>query len=45
MSMTKSKWFQPAFALGLRLVLLAAMWIGGDLRSGYSLGVMIAFGQ
>ena len=42
---TRSKWFQPAVAVGLGLVMLAAMWIGGDPRSGvYSLGVMTAFG-
>jgi hypothetical protein len=45
MEMTRSKWFQPGVALGLGALLLGAMWIGGDLRSGvYSLLVMVGFG-
>ena len=45
MPMTRSKWFQPLFAVGLGMLFLAAMWIGGDLRSGlFSLAVMVAFG-
>jgi len=45
MEMTRSKWFQPVFAVLLGFVLLGAMWIGGDVRAGlYSLAVMVAFG-
>lgn len=45
MQMSRSKWFQPALAVGLGLVFLAAMWIGGDPRLGlYSLAVMVGFG-
>src|SRR5262245_46851379 len=45
MAMTRSKWFQPLLAVGLGVVLLAAMWIGGDRRSGvYSLAVMVGLG-
>jgi hypothetical protein len=41
---SRSKWFQPAFAAGLGVVLLAATWVGGDLRGGlYSLAIMLAF--
>lgn len=43
--MSRSKWFQPLFAVGLGLLFLAAMWIGGDPRNGlYSLAIMVAFG-
>jgi hypothetical protein len=43
--MTRSKWFQPLFAVGLGLLFLTAMWMGGDARGGvYALGVMVAFG-
>jgi hypothetical protein len=42
MQMSRSKWFQPAIAVGLGAVMCAALWIGGDLRNGvYSLLVMI----
>ena len=45
MQMTRSKWFQPLFAVGLGMLFLAAMWIGGDPRTGlFSLAVMVAFG-
>ena len=45
MEMTRSKWFQPVFAVLLGCLLLGAMWIGGDVRSGlYALAVMVAFG-
>ena len=45
MRMTRSKWFQPLFAVGLGLVFLTAMWMGGDARGGvYALAVMVAFG-
>ena len=44
MQISRSKWFQPAFAAGLGVVLLAATWVGGDLRGGlYSLAIMLAF--
>ena len=44
MQISRSKWFQPAFAAGLGVVLLAATWVGGDLRGGlYSLAIMVAF--
>lgn len=43
--MSRSKWFMPLLALGLGIVMLAAMWVGGDPGSGlYSLVVMAAFG-
>jgi hypothetical protein len=43
--MSRSKWFIPLLAVGLGVVLLAAMWIGGNPGSGlYSLAVMSAFG-
>jgi hypothetical protein len=45
MQMTRSRWFLPAFSVGLGLVLLAAMWIGGSPAGGfYSLAVMTGFG-
>ncbi len=45
MQMTRSKWFQPLVAVGLGMLFLAAMWIGGDPRTGlFSLAVMVAFG-
>jgi hypothetical protein len=45
MQMSRSKWFQPLIAVGLGLLFLAAMWMGGDARTGvYSLLVMIGFG-
>ena len=46
MQMSRSKWFQPLFAVGLGVLFLAAMWIGGDPRTGlYSLAVMVASGR
>ena len=45
MTMLRSKWFVPAFAVAIGCAILAAQWIGGDPRSGlYSLGVMSAVG-
>ena len=45
MQITRSKWFQPSFSVGLGLLFLVAPWIGGDLRGGvYPLVVMVAFG-
>ena len=45
MQITRSKWFQPSFSVGLGLLFLVALWIGGDLRGGvYALVVMAAFG-
>ena len=42
MEMSRSKWFQPALAVGLGVVFFAALWIGGDPRNGvYSLLVMV----
>jgi hypothetical protein len=43
--MTRSKWFLPLFSVALGFVLLAALWIGGNPRSGLeSLAIMTAFG-
>jgi len=43
--MTRSKWFLPLFSVALGFVMLAAMWIGGDLSTGLqSLAIMTAFG-
>jgi hypothetical protein len=43
--MTRSRWFLPAFSLALGVVILVAMWIGGDPASGLmSLGIMAGFG-
>ena len=45
MQISRSKWFQPLFAVALGVAFLAAMWIGGNPRDGvYALAVMIAFG-
>jgi len=45
MRMTRSKWFMPAFAVVLGLVLFVAQWIGGSPLSGLvSLGIMVGFG-
>lgn len=45
MQMSRSKWFQPLLAVGVGVLFLAAMWIGGDARTGvYSLVVMVGFG-
>ena len=45
MQMSRSKWFQPLVAVGLGVLFLAAMWIGGDPRTGlFSLAVMVVFG-
>jgi len=42
---TRSKWFLPAFALVLGLVMLAVSWLGGSLGQGViSLAVLAAFG-
>jgi hypothetical protein len=44
MSMTRSKWFLPAFALALGLILFVAQWIGGDPGSGLgSFAIMATF--
>src|SRR5215831_2062709 len=34
MQITKSKWFQPLFAVALGLLVFVAQWIGGNPRSG-----------
>jgi hypothetical protein len=45
LTMTKSKWFIPGFAVALGLVMFGAEWIGGDLEGGLgSLAIMTAFG-
>jgi hypothetical protein len=45
MQMSRSKWFQPLFAVALGVLFLAALWIGGDPRTGlYSLAIMVGFG-
>ena len=44
-AMLRSKWFMPAFCVGLGGVVLLASWLGGQLGSGvYGLVVMAAFG-
>jgi hypothetical protein len=44
MRITRSKWFLPAFAVALGLVMLVAQWIGGNALSGLeSLAIMTAF--
>src|SRR5262245_44723663 len=44
MQLTRSKWFQPAVAVALGVLLFAAMWIGGDPRSAvFSFLVMLVF--
>jgi len=43
--MTRSKWFIPAFAGVLGIVMLAALWVGGDPVGGViALAVMCGFG-
>ena len=40
-SMTRSRWFMPAFSLFLGALMLAAFWIGDDLGQGLkSFGIM-----
>ena len=42
---TSSKWFLPLFSLALGVVMLAALWIGGQPGAGVSsLAIMTAFG-
>ena len=44
-TMTKSKWFIPAFSVALGLIMFGAEWIGGDPAGGLgSLAIMTAFG-
>ena len=44
MQVTRSKWFQPAVAVALGLLIFAAIWIGGDPRTAvYSLLIMVGF--
>ena len=44
-AMLRSKWFMPAFCVGLGVVVLLVSWLGGQLGSGvYGLVVMAAFG-
>ena len=43
--MTRSKWFIPGFSVALGVVMLAALWIGGDPTGGViSLAILVAFG-
>ena len=45
MQMTRSKWFQPLFAVALGLVFFAAQWTAGHPGAGLvSLAIMAAFG-
>jgi hypothetical protein len=45
MRLTRSKWFVPALAVALGIVVFAAQWIGGDPGSGLvSLAIMAGFG-
>jgi hypothetical protein len=41
----RSRWFLPLFSSALGFVILAAQWVGGDLRGGLvSLAIMVGFG-
>ena len=41
----KTKWFLPLFSVALGLIFLAALWAGGERRSGLeSLAVMVGLG-
>jgi hypothetical protein len=41
MQISKSRWFLPGFSVGLGIVMMAAIWLGGDLSLGLqALGVM-----
>ena len=41
----RSRWFMPAFCLGLGVVVLVASWLGGQLGTGiFALVIMTAFG-
>ena len=45
MKLTKTKWFLPAFCVGLGGAVLTAQWIGGDLHGGLvSLVLLSGFG-
>ena len=45
MRVTSSRWFLPAFALVLGVVMFGAQWIGGHAEEGLgSLAIMAAFG-
>lgn len=45
MSIRRSKWFQPVFAVFMGIVMLGAQWLGGHPGAGVgSFGVMAAFG-
>ena len=44
MQISKSRWFLPGFSVGLGVVMMAAIWLGGDLSLGLqALGVMTIF--
>jgi hypothetical protein len=43
--MAKSKWFLPAFAVALGIVVFVAQWIGGNAQSGLvSFAILAGFG-
>jgi hypothetical protein len=43
--MARSKWFVPAFALALGVVVFVAQWIGGDPKGGLvSFAILAGFG-
>jgi drug/metabolite transporter (DMT)-like permease len=43
--MARSKWFVPAFALALGVVVFVAQWIGGDPKGGVvSFAILAGFG-
>ena len=45
MRITRSKWFMPAFAVALGLIVFVAQWIGGDPQSGLvSFAILAGFG-
>jgi hypothetical protein len=45
MRIVRSKWFLPLFAVALGLIVFAAMWVGGDVRSGLvSFAILVGFG-
>src|SRR5262245_30590605 len=45
MRMTRSKWFVPAFAVALGVIVFVAQWIGGDPQGGLvSFAILAGFG-
>jgi len=44
MQISKSRWFLPGFSMGLGIVMMTAIWLGGDPSLGLqALGVMTIF--